>query len=51
MSDEKNVYEKDVREELVEGDEITPEEEGFMQGYDKAGSETEEEKEDNDEEE
>lgn len=27
------VYGKESREELLEGDELTPEEEGFMQGY------------------
>tara|TARA_Y100000034_G_C6906919_1_gene421158 strand:+ start:4240 stop:4341 length:102 start_codon:yes stop_codon:yes gene_type:complete len=28
-----NIYIKEDREFLIENDEITPEEEGFMQGY------------------
>ena len=35
MSDEENVYEKKTRNDLVDNDEISAEEEGFMQGYDK----------------
>lgn len=31
--EEEDVYNEDSREELVEGDELTPEEAGFMQGY------------------
>ncbi|MBS3098029.1 hypothetical protein J4209_04515 [Candidatus Woesearchaeota archaeon] len=38
--EEKTIYDSDGREDLVEDDELTPQEEGFMQGYD-----TEEEKE------
>jgi len=37
--DEENkerVYDKDTREQLIEDEEISPEEEGFMEGYDKA---------------
>jgi len=41
---EKNVYKKSAREELVENDEISAEEEGFMAGY-----ESEEEDEDDSE--
>ncbi len=33
---EENVYSGDVREDMVEGGEISAEEEGFMAGYDKA---------------
>jgi hypothetical protein len=43
MTEEENVYSEETREDLVEDDEISPEEEGFMQGYDKA-DETEKEK-------
>ena len=43
---EENVYSEDVREDLIESDAISPEEEGFMAGYDKA----DEEKDDKDEE-
>lgn len=32
-NDEEDVYGEGSREELVEGDELTPEEAGFMQGY------------------
>lgn len=31
---EENVYSKKTREDLVEADEISPEEEAFMAGYD-----------------
>ena len=31
--DEEDIYGENSREELVEGDELTPEEAGFMQGY------------------
>lgn len=31
--DEEDVYGEDSREEMIEGDELTPEEAGFMQGY------------------
>lgn len=42
---EQNVYSDDVREEYVESDEISPEEEAFMRGYEEADEE-EEDKED-----
>lgn len=32
-NEEEDVYGEASREELVEGDELTPEEAGFMQGY------------------
>lgn len=31
--EEEDIYGESSREELVEGDELTPEEAGFMQGY------------------
>jgi len=34
--DEEGVYSKESRDSLVEDDEITPEEAGFMQGYSEA---------------
>ncbi|MBN2111896.1 hypothetical protein JW707_02225 [Candidatus Woesearchaeota archaeon] len=37
---EENVYSEDVREDLIESDEISPEEEGFMAGYDEADEES-----------
>ena len=40
---EANVYSENVREEYVDSDEITPEEEAFMRGYDEADEEEEEE--------
>ena len=30
---DEDIYNKDFREELMDNDEITPAEEGFMQGY------------------
>lgn len=33
---ERNVYKKEILDELVEDDEISAEEEAFMQGYDDA---------------
>lgn len=33
---EENVYKEGVREDLVDNDELTPEEEAFMKGYDDA---------------
>jgi len=52
--EEETVYDEEGREELVEGGEISPEEAGFMQGYEKADEEKEkkedkEDKEDEDE--
>ena len=40
---EENVYDAGSREELVEDGEISPEEAGFMQGYEEASEEKEEE--------
>jgi len=39
---EENVYDEEGREELVDSGEISPEEAGFMQGYEKADEEKEE---------
>ncbi len=36
------VYDKDAREEQLEDDELSPEEEGFMKGYEEADEEKEE---------
>ncbi|HJO01446.1 MAG: hypothetical protein QF655_01150 [Candidatus Woesearchaeota archaeon] len=51
--EEETVYDEEGREELVEGGEMSPEEAGFMQGYEKADEEKEkkEDKEDKDEDE
>tara|TARA_Y100000310_G_C20214916_1_gene593079 strand:+ start:70 stop:261 length:192 start_codon:yes stop_codon:yes gene_type:complete len=46
---EGSVYEES-REELVEGDEISPEEEGFMMGYEEADKDEKEEKDDEEDE-
>jgi hypothetical protein len=46
MTEEKNVYVDDAREDLVDDDEITPEEEGFMKGYEDEQKEKEDEDED-----
>lgn len=43
--DEDSVYDKEGREELIEGDEVSPEEEAFMKGYEEADEEEEEKKE------
>ncbi|HIH38792.1 hypothetical protein J4460_03370 [Candidatus Woesearchaeota archaeon] len=43
-NEEQNVYRSGSREQLVEDDEITPEEEGFMAGYDEAEDYDSEEK-------
>ncbi|MBD3310160.1 hypothetical protein GF351_02990 [Candidatus Woesearchaeota archaeon] len=32
-----DVYSEDIRETLLENDELSPEEAGFMQGYSEAG--------------
>ncbi len=42
--DEEDVY-GDSREDLIENDELSPEEEAFMQGYDKAAEEDQEKEE------
>ena len=39
---EENVYDEEGREELVDSGEMSPEEAGFMQGYEKADEEKEE---------
>ena len=41
--EEENVYKKKSREELVDNDEISPEEEGFMEGYEEDEDETDRE--------
>jgi len=43
-SEDEDVY-GDSRKDLVENDELSPEEEAFMQGYDKAADEEKEEEE------
>ncbi len=40
---EENVYKKKARDEMVENDEISAEEEGFMAGYESDEEESEEE--------
>ncbi len=40
---EETIYEEEGREDLVEDDEMTPEEEGFMKGYEEASNEGDEE--------
>ena len=40
--EEETVYNKESREELVESGEMSPEEAGFMQGYEEADEEKEE---------
>lgn len=49
--EEDNVYNKEGREELVDSEELSPEEAGFMQGYEEADEEKEENEEKKDEEE
>lgn len=34
--EEENIYDDDTREDLLDGDELSPEEEGFMYGYEEA---------------
>lgn len=34
--DDDSIYSEDVRDRLVEDDELSPEEAGFMKGYDEA---------------
>ena len=43
--EEDSVYDKKGREELVDSGEMSPEEAGFMQGYEKADEEKKENKE------
>ena len=45
---ERNVYKEEVREDLVEDDEISAEEEGFMKGYDEADEDDDTDKQDDD---
>ncbi|MBW2976184.1 hypothetical protein KY347_01925 [Candidatus Woesearchaeota archaeon] len=40
--EKETVYDEEGREELVEGGEISPEEAGFMKGYEEADEEKEE---------
>ena len=49
--EEETVYDEEGREELVEGDGVSPEEAGFMKGYEDADEEKEEKKKEEDEEE
>ena len=49
--EEDNVYDEDGREELVDSEELSPEEAGFMKGYDEADREKEEDEEEKKEEE
>lgn len=42
---EHNVYSEEVREEFVDSDEISAEEEAFMKGYDEAEKEEKEDEE------
>jgi hypothetical protein len=41
--EEETIYDEGGREELVEGGEISPEEAGFMKGYEEADEEKEKE--------
>ena len=45
---EEEIYDEDGREEMVDDGEVTPEEEGFMKGYDEASEDPEEEKKEKD---
>jgi len=36
ISDDQSIYSENIREQLLEDDEISPEEAAFMQGYDEA---------------
>ena len=49
--EEDNVYNEEGREELVESGELSPEEAGFMKGYEEADEEKEEKEEKENEEE
>ena len=49
--EKETVYDEKGREELVEGGEISPEEAGFMKGYEEADEESEEKEKKEDEEE
>jgi hypothetical protein len=39
MSEEETIYDEEGREDLVDDAEISPEEEGFMKGYEDASEE------------
>jgi len=41
--EDESIYDEEGREEQIEDDEISPEEEGFMRGYDDAEEESKEE--------
>lgn len=45
MPEDESIYDEEGREEQVEDDEISAEEEGFMQGYESADMEKREKKE------
>lgn len=49
--EKESVYDEEGREELVEDGEMSPEEAGFMKGYEDADEEKEEKKEEDEEEE
>ncbi len=48
--EEDNIYDEKGREELVDGEEMSPEEAGFMKGYEDADEEKEEKEEKEEEE-
>ena len=48
---EENVYNDEAREDLVDNDELSPEEEAFMKGYDEANESNEDEESDEEKEE
>lgn len=50
MPDADDVYDEEKREASVEDDEMTPEEAGFMQGYENSQEEQEKKKEEEEEE-
>lgn len=45
IDEDDNVYEEDSRDDLIEGDEISTEEEAFMKGYEEDIEDTNEEEE------
>lgn len=47
---EENVYSESMREDFVDADEISPEEEAFMKGYDEADEEEPKEEKESEEE-
>lgn len=49
--EEETVYDEEGREELVEGDGVSPEEAGFMKGYEDADEEKEKKEKEKEEEE